>query len=125
MKRVVADGGRLIIIGPTGPAAAAADAKVLSRWRARGDHRGVVEWLSEREQLGLPSVDDLVGYLKGERVQSVCVRGVFNVQLWWLMHRALLGDFPARARPMRGSCSSPTRSAWWPVAGAGARSTDI
>ena len=34
-----------------------------------------------------------MGYLKGERVQSVCVRGVFNVQLWWLMHRALLGDF--------------------------------
>jgi SAM-dependent methyltransferase len=93
MKRVVVDGGRLIMIGPTGPAAAAADAKVLSRWRERGETSGVVEWLSEHQQLGLPAVDELVCYLDGERVRSVRVQGVLNVQLWWLMHRALLGDF--------------------------------
>lgn len=97
MQRVVAAGGRLIIIGPTGPAAAAADARVLARWRARGESSGVVRWLSEHQRFGLPTVEELVGYAMGERAATVTVTGAFNARLWWLMHRALLGDF-SRAR---------------------------
>lgn len=93
MKRVVASGGRLIIIGPIGEEAALADAKVLARWQAQDESSRVVEWLSEHQRFGLPAVDEVVCYVGTERVSKITVTGVFNVELWWLMHRALLGDF--------------------------------
>jgi SAM-dependent methyltransferase len=93
MKRVVCDGGRIIVIGPVGPDAARFDARVLERWRARGETENIVHWLSEHQEIGLPSVDELIGYLGTERVTRITFQGVLNVRLWWLMHRALLGDF--------------------------------
>jgi SAM-dependent methyltransferase len=94
MKRVTADGGRLVIMGPTGTAAAKGDRLVLERWRERGASEGVVEWLGEHFENGLPTEEEIVALIGTERVVSVSVTGVFNLRLWWTMHRATLGDFP-------------------------------
>jgi SAM-dependent methyltransferase len=94
MKRVTADGGRVVLMGPTGSAAAAGDRLVLDRWRERGASQGVVEWLGEHFENGLPTVPELLELIGTERVDSVAVTGVFNLRLWWTMHRATLEDFP-------------------------------
>jgi SAM-dependent methyltransferase len=96
MERVTADGGRIILMGPTGPDAARGDRRVLERWREREGEENIVTWLSEHEQIGLPTVEELASLLNAGRVTSVKAVGVYNLRLWWTMHRALLGDF---ARP--------------------------
>jgi SAM-dependent methyltransferase len=94
MQRVTAPGGRVILMGPSGPAAAAADRELLERHRARGEQQGPVVWLGEHVEHGLPSVEDMVAMLGGERCTRIVVRGVFNLAMWKTMHRALLGDYP-------------------------------
>ena len=94
MIRVTAPGGRVIIMGPTGPAAAGGDAEMLARYRRDGGNEGPVVWLTEHLELGLPTIEELVEGLSGDRTLVVSVRGVFNLCLWKIMHRALLGDFP-------------------------------
>jgi SAM-dependent methyltransferase len=94
MKRVTAGGGRVIIIGPTGPDAAEGDRRVHDRWKARGDHGTILQWLGEHFDNGLPTIEELVGLLGQDRVTSVHATGVFPVSLWWTMHRATLEDFP-------------------------------
>ena len=94
MLRVTAPGGRVILMGPAGPDAAEGDRALLERFRERGDTEGPVVWLSEHLDLGLPTVDELVDMVDGERVRRVEARGVFNMSLWWTMHRAALGEFP-------------------------------
>ena len=94
MVRVTDDGGRLILMGPTGLAAAEADAYVLQRWRERDPTSGIVTWLTEHEEIGLPRDDELADLLQeSPRVLKVSSRGVYNISLWRTMHRALLGDF--------------------------------
>jgi SAM-dependent methyltransferase len=94
MKRVTAPGGRVIIIGPTGPDAAAGDRRVLDRWTARDDGGNIEQWLGEHFENGLPTVQELTGLLGTDRVARVTATGVFPVRHWWTMHRATLGDFP-------------------------------
>ena len=94
MKRVTAPGGRVILMGPSGPAAAAADRELLERHQALGGVDGPVVWLGEHVEHGLPSVEDMVAMVGGERCTRVVVRGVFNLAMWRTRHRALLGDFP-------------------------------
>jgi SAM-dependent methyltransferase len=93
MARVTVDGGRIILMGPTGPDAAAGDRFVLERWRERGDDSNIVTWLSEHEQVGLPTLEELVSLLRIGRVARVQSVGVYNLALWRTMHRVLLGDF--------------------------------
>jgi SAM-dependent methyltransferase len=95
MVRVVVPGGRVVIIGPSGAAAADGDRMVLNRWRERGDNGTTVHWLSEHEQIGLPDAGDLTSLLKATgRVGDVAVSGVFNIALWKVMHRVTLEDYP-------------------------------
>jgi SAM-dependent methyltransferase len=94
MERVTADGGRIILMGPTGPDAATGDRYVLERWRSRGEGKKIVVWLGEHEQIGLPTVEELTSLLHTGRVTRVRALGVYNLGLWRTMHRTLLGDFP-------------------------------
>jgi SAM-dependent methyltransferase len=94
MLRVTDDGGRVIIMGPVGPDAARADHRVLERWREHAPESSIVTWLTEHEQIGLPSIEELVAALLGtDRVKRVRVVGVYNLTLWWTTYRVLLGDF--------------------------------
>jgi SAM-dependent methyltransferase len=94
MKRVTADGGRVIIIGPASPEAAQGDRRLLERWTASDPENQVVGWISEHLEHGLPTVAEIEQMLGHERVRSVRSRGVFNLHLWWLMHRRAMNDFP-------------------------------
>lgn len=101
MVRVTSNGGRVIIIGPSGPAAAAADRRLLDLLHRRGVYGGWTTWLEEHIEFGLPSLHELDGYLRiVPRVERVTVRGELNLKLWWLMHRAALG-LPPRVGPLR------------------------
>ena len=94
MKRVTAPGGRVIIIGPASAEAAEGDRRLLDRWSRRGSNGNVVGWLSEHVDNGLPSVAELIALLGRERVTAVHTQGIFNLRLWWLMHRRAMEDFP-------------------------------
>ncbi len=94
MKRVTADGGRVIIIGPSSPEASRGDQRLLDRWTASDPENQVVGWISEHFENGLPSVPEIVGLLGHDRVAAVRTQGVFNVHLWWLMHRRAMNEFP-------------------------------
>ncbi|MCW2993583.1 MAG: hypothetical protein JWQ18_1078 [Conexibacter sp.] len=94
MKRVTAPSGRVIIIGPTNAEAATGDRRVYDRWAAREDHGNILQWLGEHFENGLPTVEELVGLLGTDRVAAVHATGVFPLRMWWIMHRATLGDFP-------------------------------
>jgi hypothetical protein len=89
----------VIIIGPVGLEASIGDRRLLERWLDRDPDSAVVGWLSEHVENGLPSVDDIVALLGQERVTAIHTRGVFNLRLWWLMHRRAMEDFPQ----LRGS----------------------
>ncbi len=94
MKRITAPGGRVLIMGPMGVHASEGDRLVLERWRDRGQTKGVVEWLGEHLEHGLPSVEEIIEFLGTQRVKTIRVRGVYNLRLWYTMHRVTLGDFP-------------------------------
>jgi SAM-dependent methyltransferase len=94
MKRVTAPGGRVIIIGPASPEAAEGDRRLLQRWIARDPQNPVVGWLREHVENGLPTVEELVELLGQSRITTVSTTGIFNLRLWWLMHRRAMGDFP-------------------------------
>ena len=94
MQRVTAPGGRVIIMGPTGPAAAEGDALLLERYRQAGWDEGPIVWLGEHLEYGLPTVEELVTGLAIGRASRITARGVYNLKLWTTMHRALLGEFP-------------------------------
>jgi SAM-dependent methyltransferase len=94
MKRVTVPGGRVIIIGPSSPEAAAGDRRLLESWNARDPDNLVAGWLGEHFENGLPDVAELIGLLGRDRVTAVRAQGVFNLRLWWLMHRRAMGDFP-------------------------------
>jgi SAM-dependent methyltransferase len=94
MARVTVDGGLVVLMGPSGSAAADGDHQVLERWRERDPDGGIVTWLTEHEELGLPSRAELVeALLETERVELVRATGVYNITLWLTTYRALLGDF--------------------------------
>jgi SAM-dependent methyltransferase len=94
MLRVTAPGGRVILMGPAGPDAAEGDAYLLARHRERGAEEGPVVWLSEHLEHGLPTVDELVGLLAQGRTTRITAKGVFNLAMWRVMHRAALADYP-------------------------------
>jgi SAM-dependent methyltransferase len=94
MVRITADGGRVILMGPVGPEAAAADRRLLDRLHGRGVYGGWTVWLEEHLENGLPALDEVLEYLAGARVRSIRVRGVFNLRLWWTMHLVAMGALP-------------------------------
>ncbi len=101
MVRVTASGGQVIIIGPTGAPAAMADRRLLDLLHRRGTYGGWTTWLEEHIEFGLPSIEEVDGYLRSlARVQHVGVRGELNLTLWWIMHRIAMGLFP-RVGPLR------------------------
>jgi hypothetical protein len=92
MVRVTVSGGCVIIIGPTGPDAAAADRRLLDRLHRRGIYGGWTVWLEEHIEFGLPSRGELESHLSSlPRVGKVTVRGELNLRLWWAMHGAAMG----------------------------------
>lgn len=93
MKRVTAPGGRLIVIGPTGPEAAAGDRRVHDRAASAGASN-ITGWLAEHFENGLPTVEELTTLIGSDRVERITARGIFPLRLWWIMHRAALGDYP-------------------------------
>jgi SAM-dependent methyltransferase len=94
MKRITASGGRIIIIGPAEAPAARGDRLVLERVTARGDREAIVAWLTEHVENGLPDVQDLITWIGADRVSKITVKGIYNMSLWYTMHRAALEDFP-------------------------------
>jgi hypothetical protein len=94
MIRVTAPGGRVIIMGPTGPAAALGDSEMLDRYRRAGIVGGPITWLTEHIECGLPTVEEIVEGLSGSRTREIAVHGIYNLSLWKVMHRAALGEFP-------------------------------
>jgi hypothetical protein len=113
MKRVTRDGGRVIVSGPTGPVAAEADLWLAARHADRGVQGESARWLADHLENGVPSIDEIVAALAGDRVEHISTRGVFNVGLWRLTHRVGLGLLPA-AGPLH-------RVVWGPVAFAARR----
>jgi len=92
MVRVTAGGGRVVIIGPTGSEAAAADSRLLDRLHGRGIYGGWTTWLEEHIEFGLPSQEELDRCLRSlPRVSAVTERGALNMKLWWAMHNAAMG----------------------------------
>ena len=75
MLRVTAPGGRVVLMGPTGPEAAAGDAYLLARHRERGAREGPVVWLGEHAEHGLPTLDELVGLLARGRATRITAAG--------------------------------------------------
>jgi SAM-dependent methyltransferase len=98
MLRVTAPGGRVIIMGPTGPDAAAGDRFVHTRLCSLGVGDDVIGWLEEHFDNGLPTVEELTVLLSHERVERLTVRRYFNLRLWRVMHRAAMGDLPRMPR---------------------------
>jgi SAM-dependent methyltransferase len=98
MVRVTAPEGRVIIMGPTGEAAARGDRFVLARLRSLGVGIEVAGWLEEHFENGLPTVEEVVDLLSGDRIERITVRGYFNLRLWRVMHRAAMGDLPRLPR---------------------------
>ena len=94
MVRVTAPGGRVIVIGPTGPAAAEADRWLLDTLDARGGRPPWAIWLKEHEERGVPSLDELTQWLSIPRVSRISGRGVLNVRDWKTMHLAAMGALP-------------------------------
>ena len=100
MVRVTRSGGRVILIGPTGAHAAAADRRLLDLLHRRGVYGGWTTWLEEHLSFGVPSIEELEGHLRRQsRVGSLSVHGALNLRLWWLMHRGAMGLLP-RVRPL-------------------------
>jgi SAM-dependent methyltransferase len=110
MLRVTAPGGKVVIIGPMGKAAAAADCRLVARLRERGIQGGWTIWLDEHRQNGLPEVDEIVGYLGSPRVARVTARGVFDLRLWWFMHLVAMGALP-RFGPVHAIALAPFAAA--------------
>lgn len=107
MVRVTALGGRVVINGPAGAAAALADQAVLERLRRRGAAGGSsARWLNEHLERGLPSPEELQRWLDLPRVRRVQTRGVFNLRLWYVMHLAAMGALP-RTGPLHGVVWKP------------------
>jgi SAM-dependent methyltransferase len=98
MLRVTVPGGRVIVMGPAGPEAAAGDRFVHARLRSRGVGHEAAGWLEEHFDNGLPSVDEIKQLLSRGVVERVTVRGYFNLGLWRLMHRVAMGDVPRLPR---------------------------
>lgn len=98
MVRVTAPGGRVVVIGPTGVAAAAADQWLLDTFDARGGRPDWSIWLREHEERGVPALDELTGWLTLPRVSAISVRGVLSVKHWKTMHLAAMGALPRFGR---------------------------
>jgi len=98
MLRVTRPGGKVILIGPTGPQAAEGDRRVRDRWIADGGPAPNLVWLDEHIAFGLPTVEELASYMQNDKIARVRAYGVFNLWFWWTMHRAACGDFPLKYR---------------------------
>jgi SAM-dependent methyltransferase len=94
MVRVTSSGGRVILIGPTGPDAAEADRWLLDTFDRRGGRPGWAIWLREHEERGVPSLHELTTWLDLPRVRSISVRGVLSIRHWKTMHLAAMGARP-------------------------------
>jgi SAM-dependent methyltransferase len=94
MVRVTASGGRVILIGPTGPAAVEADRWLLETFDQRGGRPSWAIWLSEHQERGVPTVEELMTWLSVPRVRAVSTRGILRVKHWKTMHLAAMGARP-------------------------------
>jgi hypothetical protein len=94
MVRVTASGGRVVLIGPTGPDAAAADRWLLETFDRRGGRPDWTIWLREHEERGVPALDELTSWLRLPRVRAIHVRGVLGIRHWKTMHLAAMGALP-------------------------------
>ena len=104
-------GGRVVVIGPTGPDAQAGDQWLLDALARRDNMPDWAIWLKEHVEMGVPSVDEMAGLLAREPVVAVRQTGVLNVKLWQIMHLgALRGPRlgPAHA-PLWGTFARPAR----------------
>ena len=90
LVRITRPGGRVVVIGPTGPAARAGDAWLLETFRRRDRVPDWAVWLAEHVEMGVPTVDEMVSLFSDEPVVSVAQTGVLNVRLWQVMHLAAL-----------------------------------
>jgi SAM-dependent methyltransferase len=94
MVRVTAPGGRVVVIGPTGTAAAEADRWLLDTFDARGGRPDWTVWLREHDERGVPHLDELTAWLTLPRVSAISVRGVLSIRHWKTMHLAAMGALP-------------------------------
>jgi SAM-dependent methyltransferase len=100
MKRITADGGRLILMGPVGPAAAEGDRRLsclLSREGMQGGN--TARWIGEHIENGLPTREELLSLVGTDRVRTVRLRSVLPMWVWWAMHLAGMGLLP-RSGPL-------------------------
>ena len=107
MLRVTAPGGRLVIIGPTGSAAADGDRWLLRTLRRNGPEPSWARWLHEHVENGLPTAEEMRALLESPRVVRVRSAGYLNLWFWRAMHLAALRG------PRLGPAHAPV---WGPFA---------
>jgi SAM-dependent methyltransferase len=90
MERVTAPGGRLVIMGPTGPRAAEGDRWLLDTLKRRNPAPPWAVWLEEHLENGLPTLSEMQELLDSPRVVRVRSRGYLNLWLWRTMHLGAL-----------------------------------
>jgi SAM-dependent methyltransferase len=86
MIRVTRPGGRVVIIGPIGPEAAAGDRWLFDRLSNPGPAPDWSQWLVEHFEMGVPTVGEIAQLLARPRVERVISAGYLNVHLWRMMH---------------------------------------
>lgn len=100
MTRVTAPGGRVVLVGPAGPAASEGDRWLIDRARRATRDASWVHWLHEHVEHGVPSVEELRSLLLSAGARRVTAEGVLNIRLWRIMHEVGLGLLPEPRGPL-------------------------
>jgi SAM-dependent methyltransferase len=103
MARVTAPNGRIIIMGPTGAAAAQGDRWLLEMLTEQDPEPEWAVWLEEHLSNGLPTLAEMHALLALPRVIRVRSQGYLNLGLWRIMHLAAV----------RGPRLGPAHSPVW------------
>jgi SAM-dependent methyltransferase len=100
MARVTAPGGRVVLVGPAGPAAGQGDRWLIERAGDSSRDVSWVHWLHEHVEHGVPSVEGLRSLLLSAGAHRVTAAGVLNIRLWRIMHEVGLGLRPEPRGPL-------------------------
>lgn len=100
IHRVLASGGAAAIGFPSGPAAAAAEARVREAYRAYTG--GTIRWLDEHAEHGLPDGETIAAEAVAASggARRVRTEGNLNVAVWERMWRIMMCGWPGRGNAL-------------------------